>query len=134
MAENGTRLHRAIRIILIVLGALLVVVLFFLVRQYVVLRREHLVNAREIFISDFVAKHGPLTAADTGVIRSWMTFEYVNKAFNLPSDFLKGTLGITDPSYPNLTLSHWAGEKKLNAAQFTASLTAAVGSYLNQNH
>ena len=93
-----------IKISLIVLGLLLVVLFIFLVRDYLVLRRANLINRRELSLSAFVQKHGPLSASETGVIRPWMTFDYINRIFNLPKDYLKDQLQISDAHYPNTTL------------------------------
>ena len=38
------------------------------------------------------------------MIRDWMTFSYVNKVYNLPFDYLKTELSITNKKYPNMII------------------------------
>jgi len=45
-------------------------------------------------------------------IRDWMTFRYVNNSFNLPSEYLKSGLNITNKKYPDITIGQWAKESK----------------------
>jgi len=63
-------------------------------------------------------------------IRSWMTFKYINVAFNLPQDFLQATLKITDKQYPNLTIDSLAKEQKQTSAAVLQKVTLAVQSYI----
>lgn len=125
---------RPLKITIAVLIVLLVVLCGFLVRAYFVLRREHLANVRELSLSAFVARHGPLTAAEVGVIRPWMTFDYVNRTFGLPADFLKTTFGVADPNYPKLTLSQYSGEEGFNETEFLNAIQVAVAHYLAAPH
>ncbi len=52
-------------------------------------------------------ERGPLPLSDAGLIRSWMTFDYINKLFNLSPTYLKTTFSISDSRYPNLSLSEY---------------------------
>lgn len=45
-------------------------------------------------------------------IRDWMTFKYINHSFNLPLEYLKSNLNITNKKYPDITISKWAKESK----------------------
>ena len=40
--------------------------------------------------------HRVLTINDVNRIQNWMTFDYINKVFKLPSDYLKNNLNISD--------------------------------------
>jgi hypothetical protein len=124
------RMRRYIKVTLIALGVVLVVLCVVLAVNYFSLRRANVINTRELSLSAFVQKHGPLTADETGVLRSWMTFAYINKLFALPPDFLKNTFGITDAHYPNITVSGYVGSRHLDAATFMISLETAIGDYL----
>jgi hypothetical protein len=133
--EPGTRnnTYRYIKIILIVLGGILALLCIFLVINYFSLRRANVINLREGSLSAFVQKHGPLSADETGVLRPWMTFTYINKLFALPPDFLKNSFTITDPRYPNLTVSQYIGSRQLDTATFMTSLESAIGNRLTQS-
>lgn len=74
--------------------------------------------------------HRTLTINDTNSIRSWMTFDYINKAFKLPVDYLKNTLNISDSRYPNIALEDYAEKEKINKASFTTNVQEAVHNYL----
>jgi hypothetical protein len=116
---SSNRAERYIRYTLIILGAFLVVFLVFLIAQYQVLRREQ-IAARH---------HGPLPVADANFIRPWMTFDYVNKLFMLPPDYLQMQLHITDRRYPRITLSSYASSNHLVQSVFVAEVEYAVGKY-----
>ena len=128
--DNRSRMDRSIKITLIVLGVILALLCLFLAINYFSLRRADIINTRELSLSAFVQKHGPLTANETGVLRSWMTFAYINKLFALPPDFLKNSFNITDAGYPNVTVSSYVGSRHLDAATFMISLETAIGNYL----
>ena len=125
---------RSLKVAIAVFIVFLVILCGLLIRTYFTLKKERLLSMRELSLSMFVAKHGPLTAADVGVIRPWMTFDYVNRSFGLPPDFLKTTFDIADPGYPKLTLSRYATEEGFNQAEFMNSIQAAVAHYLAAPH
>jgi hypothetical protein len=129
-SDNHSRMYRSIKIALIVLGVILALLCLFLAVNYFSLRRANLINARELSLSAFVQKHGPLTADETGVLRSWMTFAYINKLFALPPEFLKNAFDITNANYPNLTVSGYVGSRHLDEVTFMTSLETAIGNYL----
>jgi UDP-glucose 6-dehydrogenase len=62
-------------------------------------------------------------------IQPWMTFEYINKVFKLPPEYLRGKMSIQDASYPRMTLMGYAKRHQLNAAQFVNSVKDAVIKY-----
>ncbi len=111
--------------------AVLVLLFALLIHGYAALRKEHLISVRELSLSMFVARHGPLTASETGMLRPWMTFDYVNRIFGLPPDFLKTAFSIEDPSYPKLTLSGYAAERGFDEKEFLAAVQAAVAHKLS---
>lgn len=133
-SDNRSRMDRSIKTALIVLGVILVLLCLFLAINYFSLRRANIINTRELSLSAFVQKHGPLTADETGMLRSWMTFAYINKLFALPPDFLKNSFNITDVSYPNITVSHYIDSRHLDTATFMISLETAIGNYLQSPH
>lgn len=101
-------------------------------------------NVRNVYRSGALRQHRSVTmllrrnkqankisAADANYITSWMTFHYVNFIFNLPNDYLKNTLNINNSRYPDLTLTQYAKENKLDSNIFTENVKAAVRSFLN---
>lgn len=132
--REGVSHSRLLKIVIAVLVALLIILCGLLVRAYSILKKEHLINLSELSLSAFVTKHGPLTANEVGVIRPWMTFDYVNRTFGLPADFLKTTFGVADPAYPKLTLSYYATEEGFNQMDFLNAIRVAVAHYLISPH
>jgi len=78
----------------------------------------------------FQNSHGNLTAADSGLIRSWMTFDYVNKLFKLPADYLSGQLVISDTHYPNISIRTYAKNSHLNESVVLGEVEQDVRSYM----
>lgn len=65
-------------------------------------------------------------SAQVDYIREWMTFDYINKVFNLPSDYLKNQLGITDARYPRITVLQAAAGMHKPLDALVAQLKDAV--------
>jgi len=98
--------------------------------DYAALIRARLVSAREIEVSALIHSHGPLTASDVGLIRPWMTFNYINTLFKVPPDYLKNNLSISDPSYPRLSLSEYAKYQQTNSAVVLSQVEDSLATYL----
>ena len=113
-----------------VLGILLIILLFFFVRQYQTLRRESIISARESWLMTALKNHHHLTSTDASVIRSWMTFDYLNKLFDVPPEYFKTQLSITDPTYPKLTIGKFAKDIGQPSSSTLAGVQGAVRHYL----
>jgi hypothetical protein len=94
------------------------------------LRRQQSISTREFWLSALFKQHGPVTANDVTAIRSWMTFDYVNKLFSLPADYLKTQMQISDPHYPQVSLASYAKHNSLDATTFTTDVETAVRNFL----
>ena len=112
-----------------VLVVVLLVLSFLFVQNYLSLRRARIVNAHELWLSLVLKDHGPLPASDIGIVRPWMTFDYVNKLFGISPNYLRADLGLTDPRYPKLSLSGYAKTNHLTIASFTVEVQGALQSY-----
>lgn len=126
---NGTRKY--IRYAIIALAAILVVLAALLIQNYISLRRAQIISARELWLSAFLKNRGPLTAGDVTFIRPWMTFDYVNKLFEVPPEYLRSSLSITQPSYPQLSLDAYAHDEHTDAATVVNEVERSLQSYLN---
>jgi hypothetical protein len=122
--------NKSSRTIEYVIGALvvvLVILIVFLALNYRALRRSAVAGARQSWLSTLVAHHrGPATVADLASVRPWMTFDYLNRFFNLPPQYLQTQLAITDPQYPRLTIGGYAKRNHLDLATFQHQLDAAL--------
>jgi len=130
--NNGerTRLARAVEWIVIGLAIALAVLVVFFVREYLALRYEQALNAREASLEAVLKAHGPLTANDVDIIQDWMTFDYLSRIFSLPADYLKTALSITDAHYPDLSIGAYARSAGESEAAARASVQEAVKNYL----
>ena len=63
-------------------------------------------------------------------ISSWMTFEYLNLVFKIPSPYLKNALQITDAHYPRLTIKNFAAGKKISLVIALTEVKATVTAFL----
>jgi hypothetical protein len=120
-----------LKYIIILLGTVLVLLGIIFYLQYRHLQRLQVVNYRELKLSS-LTKRAPLTENDVGIVESWMTFDYINRAFGMPRDYLQNLLKITDPRYPQLTLYRYAKNGNLDAAVFVNEVKAALTDYLTK--
>ena len=67
-----------------------------------------IISARESWLTNTIKNHPHLTVNDVNVIRTWMTFDYLNKLFTLPPEYLKARLRYFEPAYPKLTIGEFA--------------------------
>lgn len=77
--------------------------------------------------------HRPINVNDINTVQSWMTFDYVNKVFKLPSDYLKNILGVSDSSYPYETIGHYARSKKEKFSVVLTQVQEALHNYLTSS-
>ena len=70
--------------------------------------------------------HPEATAKDVHTIESWMTFDFVNVRFNLPLNYLKDTLTITDSQYPRETIREAAERAGIETELFLSMTKDAV--------
>ena len=81
---------------------------------------------------NFLQNTGVAPVPKVHLIAAWMTFNYVNKSFNLPKDYLKTELGIKSKAYPNLTIAKAAAENKVSTINYLTTLRETVLLYFVQ--
>ena len=125
--------------LVIVLCIIIIFSVAYSVRQYG--RIQHLqtiATLRQALTQKIAMYHGKLTDKNVNLIASWMTFDYINRIFNLPSDYLKNTLAISDTSYPRISISRYVKNQKLDPVQFLSEIQKTVANYFTalagQNH
>ena len=72
---------------------------------------------------------GLLTAADASSTAPWMTFDYINRVFALPPQYLQTTLSITDSRYPRLTIEEYAEDAKVSQLSVLTAVQNAIHGY-----
>ena len=113
------------KIYLIVLAAsilLLILALVFFYKPFYLYRPAHRFWSTH--------SHRTLGVNDVNMIQSWMTFNYINKVFKLPTNYLKNTLNISDSRYPNIPLEDYAEKANIKTGDFTTKVQEVVHSYL----
>ena len=101
-------------------------------REYGRLQKLHIIAAyKEAMTQKIAQNHGVLTDKNIDLISSWMTFDYINKIFNLPQDYLKDALVISDPHYPRIPISIYARIHGVSSAEFLLQVQQAVAAYFH---
>ena len=75
----------------------------------------------------------PATISDVNFLAGWMTFNYINKTFNILPDYLKTQLSISDKAYPNITVSKMAKEQGTTTGAYLEEVKGLVRVYFEQN-
>lgn len=114
---------------LIILITALGVLTYTLWRQYVHIDRMDAIRAAQLKISN-IRHSRALTIDDTGYIAPWMTFDYINEAWRIPTPYLKTTLTITDVRYPKLSIARYSRETGQDSAVVINNVQVAVRGYL----
>jgi len=70
----------------------------------------------------------PIQVSD---IHTWMTFDYLNVVFKLPTDYLKNKLSITDPRYPNIIINRYALLNDINPQQLLYTIQQLINQKIN---
>jgi hypothetical protein len=93
-------------------------------------------NYSALPIPKITAKNSSTTTLglkDIAKLKTWMTFDYVNKAFNLPANYLKDALLIKNAHYPLLTIKNYAKLERANSTSTLALVQKALTDYLQQH-
>jgi hypothetical protein len=77
----------------------------------------------------FTSRSRPLTPVNADMIQGWMTFDYINKVFQLPADYLKTTFDIKETSYPRVTIAKIARAKSESLTFYLDAVKAAIRAF-----
>ncbi len=117
--------------VLRIVGTVILAALFIMTFIWFVITTKQLYRSGELE-TIYAQKHASSYANPTlapDVIKPWMTFDYVNFLFRLPSGYLKDRLGITDPRYPNIRIDQYAKHHNINGLLFLQNVQQAITSY-----
>ncbi len=98
----------------IVIGIVCIVLCIILIIQYQQIQQLDYIAQRHSLFNSLHGAHS-LTTTEASSTQTWMTFEYINRVFNLPQSYLQTTLSITDNRYPRLTINSYA--QSIHASQ-----------------
>jgi hypothetical protein len=59
-------------------------------------------------------------------IAGWMTFDYINRNFKIPDDYLKKELSITSGSYPRITVENEAFAQKVTVEDLISRIKSSI--------
>ena len=127
----------------IIIGAIIITLLFFLIlkinnpknnHKLFFYRLNRQVSYRHLPVPGLSIKNSRhvLNPNDLTTIDSWMTFDYLNKIFNLPPDYLKNSLDISNTRYPFLTINHYASDKGIDVPSAVSSTRGLIANYLKR--
>ncbi|MGD0328504.1 MAG: hypothetical protein ABSB00_02190 [Minisyncoccia bacterium] len=125
------RVEYYLKIIIAIAAVILAVLCVMLVREYKHLRRIDHFTAYGPWLAALHAR-SPLGASDASSVQTWMTFDYINHLFALPSRYVQTTLHITDSRYPRLTVAEYAEDQHMKQLTFLAQVQNAIRAYFAQ--
>ncbi len=130
-SSTPKRIERYLKITIVVASVALIALCALLVREYRHVERINNRSAREVLFSA-LRPHVPATANDVGTVQVWMTFDYINRLFALPGEYLKTNLTITESQYPRLTISRYARDTHVGQAKALTDVQNAIRTYFVQ--
>jgi hypothetical protein len=117
-----------LKIALVLVLAALVVLCALLVGQYRHIQTLGYIPTRGTGFG-MLHMHQPLTVNDASSTQSWMTFDYINRIFGLPPQYLVTTLTITDSRYPRLTVAQYAASSGIEQSIALKQVIGAIHAY-----
>lgn len=122
--ENSSEKNKSRKIWLILSAAALLLTVFFLARAFLNFKKHGFFAPPNYH--DFHKKK-----LQTAEVESWMTFDFLNKAFGLPPEYLKNQLDISDKKYPNLTIDNLAKNTNENSGAMLSKVKKLVEDFQN---
>jgi hypothetical protein len=113
--------------ILVLLGFLVIVVIIVSVIYHFSSKTRRFWNVH--VIQTYQDSHGNLPVSESRLIASWMSFDYINKLYDLPSDYLKNKLSISDVKYPNISIRAYVRSGHIDEVIFLKQVQDSVSQY-----
>jgi len=82
---------------------------------------------------EFKSRQSLRQPLNTKYIQGWMTFEYINRNFNIPDDYLKDILHITNTKYPKITIIKAAASAGINIDDYISTVKNSTEKYLTEH-
>lgn len=102
---------------------LLFILTIIFLKQY-----SHIRNA-----GNFHVRQTRSNLTDVNKIQKWMTFDYINRSFVLPPEYLKNELTIISDDYPKITLTKASLLKGEAPDKFIEDVKVSVQKYIDIN-
>jgi len=130
MAHSDKK-HLTLKILLAATILFIIALTALLVQQYKRIERLSYLHDHRQSIFRSLHGSGPLGAADASSTESWMTFDYIDRAFLLPPTYLETSLGISDGRFPRMTISEYAEDKGIPSGLAVSEVEDAIRFYLS---
>ena len=127
--KNNSLLRIALGVAVVAIIALT----FLLFQQYQHVQRLGYVSIHRQSLLRSLHGSGPLTAADASSTAVWMTFEYINRAFDLPQSYLETELDVYDTRYPHMTIIEYANDSGMSQTVALSRVQNAISTYFPAN-
>lgn len=92
------------------------------------IKRYQTIKAKGEFRSHFKEKE----ALNSKNIQGWMTFEYINRSFSIPNEYLKESLSIPSTHYPKITIAKASSLSGESVSEYTSKVRMSVELYLTK--
>lgn len=125
------RIELCLKIVIGIAAIILIALCVLLVHDYRRLSRLDYIAAHGS-VFEALRAQGPLGASEVTDVETWMTFDYINHLFALPSQYLQTDLSITSSHYPRLTVAEYAEVRHLEQATFLSQVQNAIREYIAQ--
>jgi hypothetical protein len=66
-------------------------------------------------------------------VQTWMTFDYVNRVFGLPKEYLQQNLAIEEKGYPSIQIGRYAKQQHLDKEQLLSSIRNLISKWRQQH-
>jgi hypothetical protein len=126
---SSHKTHFLVKIALGVAVAAVVILSALLYQQYRHIQRLDYISAHRQSLFKSLHGSGPLTATDASSTQVWMTLNYINRAFSLPSTYLQSNLAVSDSRYPNMTVEEYAKDTGLSTVAALLKVQSAIVVY-----
>lgn len=110
------------------------------VHNYHRLSKEKALNAKthkEVLLTPLNASSASpkvsTTSTAISLIRNWMTFDYINRLFNIPPSYFESKLDVADTNYPRITIRSLAKKYNSEPTFFLTHIQSLVTEYLHSH-
>lgn len=114
---------------MLLLVAVATAAVYLAVNRYAVLRDQGSLKMQHR-VRDILRIQTQTPKPDATYVRSWMTFEYLNRIFSLPPTYFSKKLHITDPSYPKMSIARYAVDARITTNAALLQVIAALKEYV----
>lgn len=107
----------------------LLVMLFFVVLVWFAVDTVTLYRTGKLKPDRSLLHRGRLEQMSTSEIQPWMNFSYINRVYQLPSDYLQNALRITDSRYPKVQVKTVAKERGISESEMIGQVQVLIHNY-----